>query len=182
RPRSRRLRSGALRCRWCQPCRWSAYHVLHDEDLGGSVLEEGPNRAAAGPGRAPPQPAYPVDDHPRRDLRTALRGARRWRGASLRNGHPRGRGTRVSGGLPRSRPRRKLPGGEPAMTLAWILALALAWAALVGELSVPSLIVDAARGCIKLTVAQPPPFSLLRKTRFAIDLVLFTYWHIGVQA
>lgn len=66
------------------------------------------------------------------------------------------------------------------MTLAWILALALAWAALVGELSVPSLFVGAVLGYIVLALRRHTRFSLLRKTTLAIDFVLFIIWEVVV--
>jgi multicomponent Na+:H+ antiporter subunit E len=66
------------------------------------------------------------------------------------------------------------------MTLGWILALALAWAALVGELSPASLTVGAILGYIILALRRHTRFSLLRKTTMAIDFIFFIAWEIMV--
>lgn len=66
------------------------------------------------------------------------------------------------------------------MTLAWILALALAWAALVGELSVPSLLVGAVLGYLTLAVRRHTRFSLLRKTALFVEFVFFITWEVMV--
>lgn len=66
------------------------------------------------------------------------------------------------------------------MTIAWILGLALAWAALVGELSVPSLLVGAVLGYLTLAIRRHTRFSLLRKTALAADFVVFLTWEVMV--
>lgn len=66
------------------------------------------------------------------------------------------------------------------MTLGWILVLALAWAALVGELSVATLVVGAVLGYMTLALRRHTRFSLLRKTAMAIEFVFFITWEVLV--